>query len=93
MKKKLAFAVILLGIAGLALPVYNLMVPYTSNALQKYKSDDPLSVRAAAILSEKCAGCHSVGSGLPVYGALPVGKQLLALDISMATKNVDYVKE
>jgi cytochrome c peroxidase len=93
MKKKLAFAVILLGIAGLSLPAYNLLVPYTSNALQQYKSDDPLSVRAAAILSEKCAGCHSQGSGLPVYGSLPVAKQLLALDISMGTKNVDYVKE
>ncbi len=93
MKKKLALCVVLLALVGLSLPVYNLVVPYTANALQKYKSDDPLSVRAAAILSEKCAGCHSQGSGLPFYGSLPVGKQLLALDISMATKNVDYVKE
>ena len=93
MKKKLAFCVILLALAGLSVPVYNLVVPYTSNPLQKYKTDDPLSAKAAGILSEKCAGCHSQGSGLPFYGSLPVGKQLLALDISMATKNVDYVKE
>ena len=93
MKKKLVFAVILLAIAGLSLSVYNLFVPYTSNPLQKYKSDDPLSVRAVAILCEKCAGCHSEGSGLPFYGSLPVAKQLLALDVRMATKEVDYVKE
>ncbi len=93
MKKKLALLVILLAIGGLSLPVYNLLVPYTSNALQQYKSNDPLSAKAAAILAEKCAGCHSQGAGLPIYGSLPVAKQLLALDISMATKNVDYVKE
>ncbi len=91
--KKLVFAVFVLILLGLSLPVYNLVVPYTSNPLQQYKSNDPVSVQAAAILAEKCAGCHSVGSGLPFYGALPVAKQLLAIDISMATKNVDYVKE
>ncbi len=93
MKKKLAFAVLLLALAGLSLPVYNMIVPYTSNPLQDFKSNDPLTVQATAILAEKCAGCHSVGSGLPFYGALPVAKQLLAIDISLATKNVDYVKE
>ena len=92
MKKKLVLAVIVCAVLGISLPVYNLVVPYTSNPLQSYKANDPLSVRAAAILSEKCAGCHSRGSGLPFYGSLPVAKQLLALDISMGTKNVDYVK-
>ncbi len=93
MKKKLAFAVVVLALLGLSLPVYNLLVPYTSNPLQKYTSNDPLSVRAAAILAEKCAGCHSLSSGLPFYGSLPVAKQLLALDVSMGTKSVNYVEE
>jgi cytochrome c peroxidase len=92
MMKKLSIAVILLAVLGLSLPVYNLFVPYTSNPLQEYKSNDPVTAHAVAILSEKCAGCHSERSGLPFYGSLPVAKQLLALDISMATKNVDYVK-
>jgi len=92
MKKKLALAVLVLAVAGICLPVYNLLVPYTSNPLQQYKSNDPVCVQATSILAEKCAGCHSVGSGLPWYGALPVAKQMLALDIRLATKNVDYVK-
>jgi len=75
MKKKIALALIALVILGLALPVYNLVVPLPANSLTGYVAQAPLR-DVAAILAEKCVVCHSLDAPMPFYAMFPVAKQL-----------------
>ena len=93
MKKKIAVLVVLAGIAGLALPVMNLFVPPPPTKLASFTSDDAETAKVGAILSAKCAICHSENPTLPLYGRLPIAKQLMTYDITTAVKHADYVSE
>lgn len=92
MKKKAALALFVLVILGLALPVYNLLVPLPANALTGYVSQPPLR-DVAAILAEKCVVCHSLDAPMPFYAMFPVAKQLMAHDVATGAKHVNLTRE
>lgn len=95
MKKKVAVGVIVvILIAGLFFPVYNLLVPLTPTALAKVKTGDALADRAVAILEQKCAICHTrTDVTLPFYAMFPIAKQLTRYDIETGTKHVSFSRE
>ena len=92
MKKKIALALFVLVILGLALPVYNLFVHLPANQLTGYISQPPLG-DVAAILAEKCVVCHSLDAPMPFYAMLPVAKQLMAHDVATGAKHVNMTRE
>lgn len=92
MKKKVALALLVLVLLGLALPVYNLFVPLPANALTGYVAQPPLR-DAAAILAEKCVVCHSLDAPMPFYAMFPVAKQLMAHDVATGAKHVNLARE
>ena len=94
MKKKVVVAVIVILIAGLFFPVYNLLVPLTPTALAKVKTGDAVTDRAVSILEHKCAICHTqTDVTLPFYAMFPIAKQLTRYDIETGTKHVSFSRE
>jgi len=94
MKKKVILAVIVILLAGLVFPLYNLMVPLAPTALAKVKTGDSVTDRALAVLEQKCAICHTrTDVTLPFYAMLPIAKQLTRYDIQVGTRHVSFSRE
>jgi len=79
--KKAALVVIVLIILALALPVSNLVIPAPANRLSNLDTDNAPLKAAAAVLAQKCAGCHVPDAPLPFYATLPVAKDIMGKDI------------
>jgi len=59
MRKKLVIVVCILVVAGLAVPLINLVAGKpTGTALAAKKASDPELVRVTAVFEAKCAHCH-----------------------------------
>ncbi|HPO29775.1 MAG TPA: heme-binding domain-containing protein, partial [Candidatus Hydrogenedentes bacterium] len=94
MKKKVIVAVIVILVAGLFFPVYNLLVPLAPTALAKVKTGDAVTDRAIEILENKCAICHTTTDvTLPFYAMFPIAKQLTRYDIQTGTRHVSFSRE
>lgn len=80
--KKLLVLLVVVVIAGLIIPVSNLIVGMPkSERLVSVKTDDPLMAEACKILGTKCANCHTDDTEYPFYAALPVAKSLVQKDV------------
>jgi cytochrome c peroxidase len=97
MKKAILIIIALavLGIvAGLALPVTNLIVGApVSTALRDMKTDDASFAKAKDVFARKCANCHTTEYKLPFYAQFPVAKQIIEADIKAGLREMDMPKE
>jgi cytochrome c peroxidase len=79
---KLSVIVAVIVVAGLALPVSNMVIGGPSaTALTRTKTDDAQLVRVTGVLEKRCAYCHVAGTGRPFYAALPVASSLIERDV------------
>ena len=92
-KKRIVIAVVVLGLAGLSLPVYNLVVPLNPSRLASLEPEDEVEAKAVAVLEQKCMSCHGSKAELPFYAQFPIAKQLMEYDIRVGTSYVDYIAE
>ncbi len=80
--KKLLLLVVVVVLVGLAFPVLNLVVkPDNSGKVAKLPVADPGFAPVAAILEEKCAGCHVPEAALPFYAGFPIASGVIGADI------------
>lgn len=93
MKKKLAILIILVIVAGLALPISNLIIPLPPSRLADIETDDPLLADALAVLETKCVHCHTSEVQLPWYAMFPVARQIITHDIEEGMKHVDFMRD
>jgi cytochrome c peroxidase len=91
---KLSVIGAIIVLAGLALPVSNLVVGGPSGtALTRMKTDDAQLARVAGILEKKCAYCHVPGTPRPFYAALPVASSLIETDVRDGLRDADIAAE
>jgi len=94
MRKKLVIVVCILVVAGLAVPLINLVAGKpTGTALAAKKASDPELVRVTAVFEAKCAHCHVPGTPSPFYAKWPGASGLIARDITRGLRNMDLVAE
>ncbi len=90
--KRAALVVIVLLLAGLALPISNLVVGLPPNSISKAKVEDPAFNKALHVLGTKCVNCHTSEYTLPFYAKFPVAKQMIEADIRLGTRHLNYVE-
>lgn len=92
--KKLILGVIVLGaIAGISMPLLNLVVPLPASRLASISTDDPVVAMALQVLEKKCVHCHTSEVQLPWYGKFPIAKQIISHDIEIGMKHSDFIRE
>jgi cytochrome c peroxidase len=94
MRKKLLIVVCILVVAGLAVPLINMIAGKPSGtALTTKKEADPELARVTAVFEAKCAHCHVSGTPSPFYAGLPGVSGLITRDIAKGLQNMDLVAE
>jgi len=92
MKRLVLVVIVLVVVAGLALPVSNLVVGLpASNSLSAIQTTDPHFDKAKAILAAKCVNCHTSEYNLPFYGKFPIAKPVIEWDIHEGIEYLDLV--
>jgi cytochrome c peroxidase len=91
---KLAMIVAFIIVAGLALPVSNLVVGGPSRtALTQTKTGDAQVVRVSGVLEKKCAYCHVPGTERPFYATLPVASSIIEADVQGGLRDANFGSE
>ncbi len=93
MKKKLLLMVILLAIAGAALPLSNLVIPLPASRLASVKPKSPVMATALQVLEKKCVHCHTSEVQLPWYAKFPIAKQIMEHDVNVGMVHSDFIRE
>jgi cytochrome c peroxidase len=63
------------------------------NSFTKAKPADAQFAEVLKIVGNKCVDCHSKETHFPFYAKLPIAKQLMAYDILMGNRHVNYAQE
>jgi len=80
--RKILIILIILILAGLALPVSNLLVALPSSpTLAAIPVDDPAFAAVRDVLQGKCSHCHTTDAGLPFYASFPLAKSIIQKDV------------
>lgn len=89
-KRWVVAAIVFVGLAGLCVPVINLVVdkpiPVTPEELM---GKTPAFVLATPVLQTSCMPCHSARTILPWYAHWPVAKGIISADMSEAVELFD----
>lgn len=90
---KIAVVAAVLILAGLALPVSNLLVGLPkNNSLAGVQTDDVLFAGAAAVLGAKCVNCHTTEYTLPFYANFPIARPIIEKDIHDGIRYMDMLE-
>ena len=88
--RKVLILVVVLALAGLALPVSNLLVAKPHSAkLAAVPCEDGALTAVRNVLQAKCSHCHTDDAGLPFYSALPVAGSVIRGDVERALRYLD----
>ncbi len=93
MRKKLVIIIILGGVAALAMPLSNFVVPLPASRLADIQTDDAVLAGALKVLETKCVHCHTSEIQLPWYARLPLAGRLIEHDIQVGMKHTDFIKD
>src|SRR5512139_1042360 len=94
MKKKLLIVVCVVVVAGLSIPLINLVAGKPSGtALGAKKPSDAALAKMMPVLEAKCAHCHVPGTPVPYYAKLPMLSGLIARDIAEGLRRMDLAAE
>ncbi len=91
--KKALWAVGVLIILALALPVSNLLVgPPAGTVLTKAQPKDVQTQQVAHVLEGSCSSCHVPGVPRPFYAALPVARSIVERDVTVGLRDFDLAR-
>jgi cytochrome c peroxidase len=94
MRKWLLIVLGVVVVAGLAVPLINLVAGKPSGtALAAKKASDPVLARVVEVFEAKCAHCHVPGTPVPFYANFPVASGIIAGDINRGLREMDLVTE
>jgi len=94
MKKKLLIVLCVVVVAGLAVPLINLVAGKPSGtALAAQTASEPALAQVTAVFEPKCAHCHVPGTPAPYYAKLPLASGLIAADVTEGLRRMDLVAE
>lgn len=96
MKKKLRVLIVLIilgAVAGVAVPLLNLVIPLRASKLATVKPKSPAMASAMQVLEKKCVHCHTSEVQLPWYAKFPVAKQIIEHDVNVGMQHSDFIRE
>jgi hypothetical protein len=91
--RKTLWAVGILVVLALALPVSNLLTASpTGTALTRVPPKDAEAAKVTRVLEESCASCHVPDVKAPFYAGLPVAKTLIERDVRDGLRSFDLAR-
>lgn len=88
--KKLLVCLVLVVVAVLAIPVYNVFSGPPASPIPEISTTSDLDAQAHALIADKCAHCHAPGTALPFYAGLPGAAGMIQADVAQAQNFMNY---
>jgi cytochrome c peroxidase len=90
--KKVLVLIAVVVVLALLIPISTYFYdPVEPGTFQKLAAEDAQFAKVAAILEEKCAGCHAENARMPIYANFPVAASMIEDDVRSGLRHLDLL--